>query len=52
MRQKYELKLKPIDTANADNLRIYEMLKKSCDGLNSYLADFFETIEILREKKR
>ncbi len=51
MRQKYELKLKPIDTANADNLRIYEMLKKSCDGLNSYLADFFETIEILREKK-
>lgn len=51
MRQKYELKLKPIDTTNSDNLRIYGMLEKSCEGLNNYLADFFETIEILKEKK-
>jgi len=51
MKQKYELRLKPISTSNSDNLRIYEMLKNSCEGLNSYLADFFETVEILKEKK-
>lgn len=51
MRKKYQLKLKPISTTNSDNLRIYGMLKNSCEGLNSYLADFFETIEILKEKK-
>lgn len=51
MRPKYELKLKPINSTNEDNLRIYNMLKNSCDGLNSYLADFYETIEILKEKK-
>lgn len=51
MRQKYELKLKPINTSNSDNLRIYGMLKDSCEGLNNYLADFHETIEILKEKK-
>jgi len=51
MRQKYELKLKPINTSNSDNLRIYGMLKNSCEGLNNYLADFYETIEILKEKK-
>ncbi len=51
MRQKYELKLKPIQSSNSDNKRIYEMLKHSCDGLNNYLADFFETVEILKEKK-
>lgn len=50
MRKKYELKLKPMESTNSDNLRIYEMLKNSCDGLNNYLADFFETIEILKEK--
>jgi len=51
MRKKYELKLKPINTSNSDNLRIYNMLKNSCDGLNNYLADFYETVEILKEKK-
>ena len=51
MRQKYQLELKPIISANEDNLRIYGMLKKSCEGLNSYLADFYQTIEILKEKK-
>ena len=51
MRQKYELKLKPINTSNSDNLRIYDLLKNSCEGLNNYLADFYETIEILKEKK-
>jgi len=51
MRQKYELKLKPISTSNSDNLRIYDILKNSCEGLNNYLADFYETIEILKEKK-
>jgi len=51
MRQKYELHIKPITTSNSDNLRIYQMLKNSCEGLNNYLADFFETIEILNEKK-
>jgi len=51
MRQKYQLTLKPINTSNSDNLRIYDMLKNSCEGLNNYLADFFETIEILNEKK-
>jgi len=51
MRQKYELKLKPINSTNPDNLRIYELLQKSCEGLNSYLADFFETVAILEEKK-
>ena len=51
MRQKYELQLKPINSSNIDNLRIYDMLKKSCDGLNSYLADFHETVAILEEKK-
>ena len=51
MRQKYELKLKPINTSNSDNLRIFEMLNKSCEGLNNYLADFFETIQILKETK-
>ena len=51
MRQKYELKLKPINSNNPDNMRIYEMLEKSCEGLNSYLADFFETVAILEEKK-
>jgi len=50
MRKKFELKLKPISSSNSDNLRIYGMLKNSCDGLNNYLADFFETIEILKEK--
>lgn len=51
MRQKYELKLKPINSNNPDNLRIYEMLNKSCEALNSYLADFFETVAILNEQK-
>jgi hypothetical protein len=51
MKQKYELKLKPINTSNEDNLRIYNILKNSCEGLNNYLADFYETIEILKEKK-
>jgi len=27
------------------------MLKSSCEGLNNYLADFYETIDILKEKK-
>ncbi len=51
MRQRYVLELKPIVSTNVDNIRIYEMLKKSCDGLNSYLADFHQTIEILKEKR-
>ena len=51
MRKKYELKLKPINSDNPDNLRIYDILTKSCDGLNNYLADFFETVAILEEKK-
>ena len=51
MRQKYELKLKPINSNNPDNLRIYEILQKSCGGLNSYVSDFFETIAILEEQK-
>jgi hypothetical protein len=51
LKQKYELKLKPINTSNSDNLRIYGILKNSCEGLNNYLADFYETIEILKEKK-
>ena len=51
MTQRLEIRLKPLNTTNADNLRIYEMLKNSCDGLNNYLADFFETVEILKEKK-
>lgn len=51
MRQKYELKLKPINTENPDNKRIYEMLKQSCDGLNCYVADFFETVMILKEQQ-
>jgi hypothetical protein len=51
MKQKYELKLKPINSNNPDNLRIYDMVQKSCEGLNSYLADFFETVAILEEQK-
>ena len=51
MKQKYGLKLKPFSSTNSDSSRIYRMLENSCEGLNSYLADFFETIEILKEKK-
>ena len=52
MRKKYELKLKPIiNIENPDNKRIFEMLEKSCEGLNSYVADFFETVAILKEQK-
>lgn len=51
MRQRFILELKPILSTNEDNLRIYEMLKKSCEGLNSYLADFHQTVEILNERR-
>ncbi len=49
--KKYRLILKPIDSDNAETIRIYNNLRESCERLNIYLADFFETVEILNEKK-
>lgn len=32
-----------------DSLRIYDFTQKTVDGFNNYVADFFETISILKE---
>ncbi len=38
-----------MDTKNPETLRIYSEVEKSCERLNAYAMDFFETVKILKE---
>lgn len=49
MKTRYQLKLKQITGDTHDTARIYEYTRRTVDDFNSYFADFFETIKILRE---
>lgn len=51
MNGKYMLELKPVISSNPETNRIYEITKDTCNRFNIYLADFFETVSILSEKK-
>ncbi len=44
-----ELRIKAIHTENDETLRILGMIHESCDRLNAYVMDFFETRAILNE---
>ncbi len=43
------LRLKSLPTENDETLRIMGMIHESCDRLNAYVMDFFETMAILNE---
>jgi len=49
LRDKYRLELIPIYTKNQETIRIYSEVEKSCERLNIYATDFFETLNILKE---
>jgi hypothetical protein len=51
MSHKLQLQLRPLERSSSDTQRIYESTKEACERLNSYYLDFFETIEILKEKR-
>jgi len=52
MKPVYSLKMKYVDSDNPETVRIYNMVNDACDRFNIYLMDFFETLDILEEKKR
>lgn len=49
MEQKPMLKLKPIDKNDDESVRIFDMTGRTVESFNSYVADFFQTVVILRE---
>ena len=51
MNTKYRLEIKPVDSENPETLRIYNMVNDACERFNIYVMDFFETLNILEEKK-
>ena len=52
MKPAYRLKMKYVDSDNTETVRIYNMVNDACERFNIYLMDFFETLDILEEKKR
>lgn len=52
MKPAYRLKMKYVDSDNPETVRIFNMVNDACERFNIYLMDFFETLEILEEKKR
>ena len=48
---KIKLELKPLETESPESVRIYEIAREATEHLNSYLFDFIETIQILKENK-
>ena len=52
MNTKYRLEIKPVDSENPETLRIYNMVNDACERFNIYVMDFFETLNILEEKKQ
>ncbi len=51
MKNQTRLKLKPLEKADPDSLRIYDITRKTIEDFNGYVADFHETIRILRENQ-
>lgn len=49
MERQPKLRLKPIDKNDDESMRIYGMTGKTVESFNSYVADFFQTVAILRE---
>lgn len=44
------LKLKTVETASEETLRIYSYVRNTVDAFNYYVADFFESVAILTAK--
>lgn len=51
MKPAYSLKMRYVDSENPETVRIFNMVNDACERFNIYLMDFFETLEILEEKK-
>ena len=45
------LEIKPVLTDDPESLRIYELALKSVENLNNYIADFIESIHIMKENR-
>ena len=52
MKPAYRLKMKYVESENPETVRIFNMVNDACERFNIYLMDFFETLDILEEKKR
>lgn len=52
MKPSYRLIMKHLESMNPETIRIFNMVNEACERFNVYLMDFFETLEILEEKKR
>ena len=52
MKPSCSLKMKYVESDNTETVRIFNMVNDACERFNIYLMDFFETLEILEEKKR
>jgi len=52
MKPAYRLEMKFVDSDNPETVRIYNMVNDACERFNIYLMDFFETLDILEEKKQ
>ena len=50
MKSRLKLKLKPLAANDPESQRIYKITSKTIEGFNSYVADFYGTISILKEK--
>jgi len=51
MKPAYRLVMKHVESDNPETVRIFNMVSEACERFNIYLMDFFETLEILEEKK-
>jgi hypothetical protein len=51
MKPVYRIEMKHIESNNPETVRIYNMVNEECHRFNIYLADFYETLDILNEKK-
>jgi hypothetical protein len=51
MKPVYRIEMKHVESNNPETVRIYNMVNKECCRFNVYLADFYETLDILNEKK-
>lgn len=50
MKSRLKLKLKPLAADDPESQRIYKITGKTIEGFNAYVADFYGTISILKEK--
>lgn len=51
MKPVYRIEMKHIESDNPETVRIFNMVNEACNRFNIYLADFYETLDILDEKK-